>query len=213
MSVRRHRCGRRPGRAIVAASAAAVALVGGCGLPDDREPRVITAQEAPLDLSESAAGNASAFGDAEATLYFVREGALAPVPRATRDDSLVTALEALLNRPTTGEETAGLRTEIPAETQLIDAPIDAAGIATISLECAPDEEATDALPSNCGLRGVEGTAQLTAFAQLVCTATRVDGVEAVLFFQDGTAQPAPVDAGTSPNPVRCTDYLSVREPS
>ena len=189
------------------------ALLAGCGLPDDRDPRLITAEDAPLDLDEEAAGNASSSGDAVVTLFFVLDGVLTEVTRATSAEDLTTAIEALLDRPTADEESAGLRTEIPAETQLIDATVDESGVATIDLGCAPGEDPTITLPANCGVRGAEGTAQLTLFAQLVCTATRVEGVVGVVFLQDGAAQQAPIDGGLSPEPVRCTDYRSVRQPA
>lgn len=205
---------RRVPRFGLGAVAVAVALgsAGGCGLPDDRSPRVITAQEAPLDLSEAPDDNASSFGDAEVTLYFVEGDRLAQVERSTQDPSLATAVRALLDRPTTEEEGMGLRTEIPAETELVADPVVTGGAAIINLTCAPDDETAATLPLNCGVRGVEGTAQLVAFAQLVCTATAVEGVDSVTFQQDSTPQPAPVDAGTSADPVTCGDYRSVRLP-
>lgn len=188
--------------------------LAGCGLPDDRDPRIITAQEAPLDLDETDAGDLSESGTTRVTLYFVLEGVLAEVGRNLTDGSLDTAIEALLDRPTTEEANEGLRSEIPAETELIDADVDPeTGIATINLGCAPGDDPTVTLPSNCGVRGAEGTAQLTLFAQLVCTATEVAGTESVLFLQEGTAQPAPIDGGISTEPVRCSDYRSVRQPS
>ena len=197
-------------RSLATVGLTVAALAAGCGLPDDREPRLITAEDAPIDLDESAAGNASASGDARVTLYFVLEGALAEVRRATPDESLETAISALLDRPTMAEENAGLRSEIPAETQLIDATVDA-GVATINLGCAPGDDPTITLPENCGVRGAEGTAQLILFAQLVCTATAVEGIDRVLFLQDGAAQQAPIDGGVSPEPVGCADYRSVRQ--
>jgi spore germination protein GerM len=200
-------------RAVVALLVAVGSTLAGCGLPDDRDPRVITAQEAPLDLDESAGGNESESGNARATLYFVLEGVLAEVVRPVTDNSLETALGALLDRPTTEEANEGYRSEIPAETELIDADVDLeTGIATINLGCAPGDDPTITLPSNCGVQGAQGTAQLTLFAQLVCTATEVPGTESVLFLQEGTPQPAPIDGGISTEPVRCSDYRSVRQP-
>lgn len=195
---------------LVAVVAAVVGAVG-CGLPDDREPQIITAQDAPLDLARPSAANNSSSGDIEVTLFFVRDGKLVDVTRAVDSQSPTEVVNALLARPTPEEEASGLRSEIPAETSLVDA--DATdGIATINLGCTTDDEATGALPTNCGIQGAEGTAQLTVFAQLTCTADALPGIDGVVFFQEGVPQDAPTDSGlaTGSEPVDCNDYGSVR---
>lgn len=193
-----------------ALAAAALAALAGCGLPDDREPHVITAEEAPLDLARTVVGPSST-GPAEVVVYFVREGRLVEVTRDVEAATVSAAITAVLARPTPEEAAANVRSEIPPETELRSATV-ADGVATIDLGCTVGDGPSGTLPSNCGVQGTEGTAQLTLFAQLVCTADALPGVDGVLFLQEGTPQAAPVDGGlsTGAQPVRCSDYLSVQ---
>ena len=72
---------------------ATVAAIGACGIPTDAEPREITAEQAPIDLNPTT--TAPSEGGAEFDLYFVHEGRLIPVERATPVDSITAAIEAL----------------------------------------------------------------------------------------------------------------------
>jgi hypothetical protein len=199
-------------RAVLGAVLAGAVFGGGCGIADDREPRVITADRAPLDLSPSDDEQPSG-GSSEVTLYFVLEGQLVSVDRATDSDTPDVAIQALLGGPVEGEtvdEPAGamlLTTRIPAETQLRGLSI-SGNIADIDLGCAA--EAVD--PAACGLLGVGGTDQLIMFAQLVCTADDFRAIAGVRFLQEGQPQQAPLpDGPLTSAPVRCLDYRELQQ--
>jgi hypothetical protein len=195
----------------VAALTAAV-LAPGCGIADDREPRVITAERAPLDLNPNDDELPSG-GSSEVTLFFVFEGQLVAVDRATESDTPDVAIQALLGGPAEGEtveEPTGemqLTTRIPAETQLRGLSI-TGNVADIDLGCAA--EAVD--PAACGLLGVGGTDQLIMFAQLACTADDFRAIAGVRFLQEGQPQQAPLpDGPLTSEPVRCLDYRALQE--
>jgi hypothetical protein len=204
--VTRHRA------ALAAAILAGAVLAAGCGIADDREPRVITAERAPLDLNPNDDEQPSG-GSSEVTLFFVLEGQLVPVDRATDSDTPVVAIQALLGGPAEGETVAEptgemqLTTRIPAETQLRGLSI-TGNIADIDLGCAA--EAVD--PAECGLLGVGGTDQLIMFAQLACTADDFRPIAGVRFLHEGQPQQAPrPDGPLTSEPVRCLDYRDLQE--
>ena len=192
----------------VAALAMATAALAACGLPDDREPRIIAADEAPLDLSQIPGNPATTApqGDDEVTLYFVRDGILAPTERPAEDDDLETAITLLLAGPLEVCE-ASLGSSIPSETELNSAQVDGT-TAILDLGCVGDVPAGE----QCGVLAVGAVEQLTIFAQLTCTAMEVAGIEGVRFLQEGQPQAPPSDSGTIPATATatCDDYLTVQ---
>ena len=186
---------------------AILAAVGGCGMPDDRVPRIIAADEAPLDLSETAgnAGTTTPEGDDEVRLYFVREGVLAATDRPAEEDDLDTAITLLLAGP--AEDEAALDSSIPSETELNSAQVDGV-TAILDLGCVGEVPAGE----QCGVLAVGAVEQLTIFAQLTCTAMEVPGIEGVRFLQEGQPVDPPSDSGTirSPATVTCDDYRTLR---
>lgn len=184
---------------------AAVALAGACGLPNDRAPRVIAADDAPLDLAQIPGQAAEAEGNERVELYFVRGGLLDSVSRLAPDGELATVLRLLIAGPL--EDEPDLSTRIsPSETELREAEVDG-GIAIIDIGCVGD-----APPDQCGLLAFGGQDQITLFAQLTCTAMDVTGINGVRFLQEGQPQDAPTEAsGTiqSPGVVTCNDYPSL----
>lgn len=208
--------GRRARRAVL--PPAVLALVVGlavstaaCGIPSDDEPRVIAAENAPIDLNpineDEPAG-----GAAEVTLYFILGGRLVTIDRATGDDTPDVAINALLAGPTEaealgGEGDAQITTRIPDETELRGITIDG-NVATIDLGCAADVAAD---PAGCGVLGVRGDDQVTLFAQLVCTADDFRAIASVRFLQEGQPQQAPLPEGPTSEPVRCLDYRELHQ--
>ena len=186
---------------------AILVAVGGCGMPDDRVPRIIAADEAPLDLSETAgnAGTTTPEGDDEVRLYFVREGILTPTDRPSEGDDLETAITLLLGGPT--EDEVLLDSSIPSETELNTAQVEGV-TAILDLGCAGEVPAGE----QCGVLAVGAVEQLTIFAQLTCTATEVPGVDGVRFLQEGQPVDPPSDSGTirSPDTATCDDYRSLQ---
>lgn len=197
----RHRC--------IAALVVAT-LLGTCGIPNDAEPRAITPEDAPLDLNPTTT-TAPTEGFAQLELYFVVEGQLVPVERAAPEETLTVAIEALLAGPTPEDaEAAGveqLTTRIPAETELRQVITDASDpsltVAHINLGCAADTVDQEA----CGLLGFSGSDQAIMMGQFACTASSIEGVDAVRFLHEGQPQPASLADGTNTTePVRCSDY-------
>jgi hypothetical protein len=191
-------------------TAAALVLVAtalaACGLPDDREPRIIAADDAPLDLSQipGSPATTSPEGNDEVELFFVRDGVLTPTTRASEDGDLDTAIALLLGGP--AEDEGFLSSSIPSDTELNLASVDGS-TAVLDHGCVGEESADP-----CGILGVVAVDQATAFAQLTCTAMDVAGIEGVRFLQEGQPQDAPTDSGTiqSPTPVTCDDYRSLQ---
>jgi spore germination protein GerM len=102
-------------------------------------------------------------------------------------------LAALLLPPTPDELAAGILTSIPADTVLIDTDL------------VGDELVVDLSGS---LFDVQGEELRNAFAQLVWTATEVEGVRAVRFLVDGEDVNAPDASGIEQaGPVQRGDYI------
>lgn len=197
----------RSSRALAVGAIAPLALLAACGLPDDRTPRIITAQEAPLDLSEVPGNVATTTpqGDDEVEIYLVRDGRLEPTTRAAESEDLTTAITLLLAGPTEAERGRALASSIPSETELNSATKEGS-TAILDLGCVGDVPI-----DSCGVLAVGGQDQLTIFAQLTCTAMEVSGVDGVRFLQDGNPQDVSTESGTAPSPevVTCDDYRSL----
>jgi spore germination protein GerM len=181
------------------------AAIAGCGVPDDNEPRVISAADAPIDLDPADEGTPTG-GPAEVSLYFVREGNLVAVSRSAEAETLDTAIQALLGGLTEGETAlqggGQLTTRIPPETELRGVS-ESGETATINVGCAADPTQTPA----CGVLGLQGDDQILLFGQLVCTADAVPGISGVRIQQEGEFLDAPLpDAASTAEPVRCFDY-------
>ena len=185
----------------------ALALLAGCGLPDDRTPRVIAAEDAPLDLSEVLGNVATTTpsGSAEVEVHLIRNGELEAVTRSAEGEDLAIAISQLLAGPTEGERGRGFTSQIPQETELNSASVEG-GTAVLDLGC------TGEAPIDlCGVLALTGPTQLLIFGQLTCTAMDAPGVTGVRFLQDGNPQDAPTDSGSarSPEAVTCDDYASL----
>lgn len=177
-------------------------VAGGCALPEDDQPRVLTADMIPLDLNPTGNGAAAA-GTQTALLYLVDSSssppALTVVERSVPSNTLRAALDALLAGPTDEEAARNIQSSIPAETTVLDVDV-VDGIATIDLG---GEEG--------GINSVQGTILLTAYAQIVLTAVAVEGVDAVLFLIDGAPVEVPNDLGSTNDPVDQFDYNNAFE--
>lgn len=193
---------------LVAVAAAVVALLVACGLPDDRTPRVIAAEDAPLDLSQVPGNVATTTptGSAEVDIYLVRDGELETVTRSAQGEDLEAAISALLFGPTDAERDRGFTSSIPQETELNSATLED-GTAILDLGCTGE-----APIDRCGILSLSGPGQLAIFGQLTCTAMDVPGVTGVRFLQDSSPQDAPTESrgtATSPQVVTCDDYASL----
>jgi hypothetical protein len=179
-----------------------------CGVPDDREPNVISGDEAPLDLDPSDDEAVPAGGPAEVRLYYLdpnEENALAFVARNVEDASLDVAIDTLLSTsadsaPIVGPDDQDLTSFIPPDLERIETSM-VGDIATLNFGCEEDA------PENCGILALEGQSAVLMFAQLTCTADSVRGVAGVVFQHLGNPQPAPLPGAESTlEPVRCGSF-------
>lgn len=184
-------------RRAIAVGLVLVAL-GGCGVPDDAEPRLVAADDAPLDLTPSTAPVTGDGAEDTVAVFFINQdtGRLAAVARPVTDRTPQEAIEQLL-AGLAPDDPPALVTRIPQGTVLLDSSLDGA---TLTLDLGPEGEG--------GIQGVQGEGQLQAFAQLVQTATGLSGVRDVRFRVGGDAIDAPTDAGVSSDPVSRDDYAS-----
>ena len=177
----------------------AAALVAACGT--DTEP--IDAGAVPQAPAPSAAPEGSGDGAGiETTVYFLRGQELVPATRAVPDrgDLVLAAgdaVRALLAGPTDDERAAGLGTEIPVGTRLLD------------LQIGDDRVASIDLSSEFETGG--GTAAVQArLGQVACTLDNVvalDIADGTRFLLDG--EPVEVFSGEGivlDGPVSCADY-------
>lgn len=195
-------------RALSAALATALALVAGCGIPADDEPRAVSREQVPDDLEEPSEGQTEG-RTVTATLYFTRYDGnrdnLAGVDRQVPTSGAATAaspstvLEALLGGPTTDEEADNLLTKIPADTALDGQP-----------ELGPGGTLTVRL--NGAINRVQGDGARLAFGQMVCSVDPLPQVDDVLFAVEGEPFQAPNGEGeTSSEPLTCESYANLVE--
>lgn len=200
-----HRSGRRALLAIAAVLALLVAL-SACGLDESREPDVIAAEDLPSDLvSPSTSSTSSTIASprsASVTIYYLvqRDGVtrLQPVVREVANSVRARdRLAALLSAPTAAEQAQGIVTSIPGDTVLLDT----------ELVDADRELLVDLSRS---LFDVQGPELRNAFAQIVWTATEVEGIQRVRFLVEGEEFRAPDEAGVEqPGAVTRADYASL----
>lgn len=172
-------------RAAALASMLLTLVVASCGLPADDEPRLVASEDAPVDLAPSTVSpeTTAAAGADRVEIFFIDTEAdrLRRVTRSVAAVSPETAIGALLQGPMDGDPT-GLTSNIPSGTQLISAERLEGNVLVLDLGPAGQE----------GIQGVQAEAQTRAFAQLVYTATALDGVARVRFRVEGV----PIDART-----------------
>ena len=165
----------RDRRALVVLMAAA--LLAGCGIRTDDEPRTIAGAE-PVVGAEAGSGSASTGVD---RIYLVapgEDGLLRSVPRSatsTRD-----LIEILLNGPNEEELAAQWTSLIPAGTELLS---------------SRPQGSILFLDLTSELTSLPATVQPMALAQIVYTATDTPGISAVQITIDGEPQEVPKGNG------------------
>ena len=201
MTARRRAVGR-----LAAALLALGVLVGACGVSANDEPHDIAASDLPPDLVASTTtptvSNSQSPTTTPVTIYYlVLQDGVTRLRGVTRDVEDASRprdrIAALLAPPTPEEQAAGLLTSIPADTILLDS----------ELVEADDELVVDLSRS---LFDVQGEELRNAFAQLVWTATELEGVRRVRFLVDGEEFRAPDAAGIEqPGAVSRLDYSAI----
>lgn len=170
---------RRAARTAAIAAVLAVALAS-CGLSTDDEPQAITRSTA--DTGPDTSSTTFTLPGAEVdnvSVYFLQtvedaDAVLAEVPRqVVLPSTPASRLDALFGQPPTEEERAlGLWSAIPADATLADRPVQRGHVLIVDLpESVYDE--------------LHGIIAQDAFAQIVWTATEIQGVESVSFRRDG----------------------------
>lgn len=159
-----------------AALAAVAVLAGGCGVPEDSEARGLPRHDVPFDLlaakPASTTTTTAPSAPVQVTVYFVQGGRLAPVTRQVQSPATADkALRALIAGPTAAEVKKGLQTAIGRSTTVLSADVGEGGIATIDV-------------TNSFHVGSQAETILAA-AQMVFTATSLEGVRGVKFTLEG----------------------------
>jgi spore germination protein GerM len=189
---------RRSTRWLLAGLVASLAVLAGCGIPDDSKPREISREALPPELIDPSSTDTSVPNDAATrfvTLYLVQGDdtageALVPVRRevavpADTSELPKVVAEALI---TAGPEElcrADLVNALPSDVQVRSASLGEDGVLELDL-------------SNLG--NVESSLQRLAIAQLVFTLTdlTVPQVSAVRFSIDGAEVAVPLEGGVAP---------------
>lgn len=191
----------------MAAAVAGVAVLAGCGVPAEREPHAIDAPAPEQPGADPHAGTGPDHPGEDVTVQFLHrrdggEARLVPVRRTvSRPRTDTGVLEALLlHPPTEGERAIDITTAIPVATTLAGSPERTGGdVLVVDLSSA--------------LFDARGGELRSAYAQIVCTATRIDGVRAVRFEVEGHATPALDGRGEATDrPLRCEDYAGLAPP-
>lgn len=176
-------------RRVLVLLALVATLASACGVPSDREPREIDAQNVPFALLAPTAGATTTTTPsglspmARVTIYLAdADGNLVAVPREVTAPSTVRkAIVALLRGPAQNEADR-LHTAITSDTKLLGISGPKDGLVTINLSQQ--------------LLDVTGKQQIVALAQVVYTATSRRNVERVLFRVDGKPKEVPTGDGT-----------------
>jgi hypothetical protein len=164
-------------------------LVAGCGVSSQDAPVPVPAERLPTADGSPSAGRPAL--TSSGLLYLCRGDVLEPVEFLFEGEGVAGRISALLSLPT---PPGGLRTAIPAGTRLEGVQQDGA-VVTLQL--------TDQM-----LR-VRGTDQRLALAQLVYTATELEGVRGVRLSVGGQLVPLPDETGRLvERPLRREDLSS-----
>lgn len=173
-----------------------LALVAtGCGISADDGPRDIPAAD-QVELGVGGIGNAGAAIGAARVYFLLPEvvGQAALLASVARDvaDTPTGLLQALLAGPNQTEQSNQLRTAIPVGTELIDARRQ--GL-ILRVDLSDD------------VLELSGQVLITAIAQIVFTASELDGVRGVTILVAGANQQWPVGSGElRSRPLTVYDY-------
>jgi spore germination protein GerM len=186
--------------AIVALTAAL--LLAGCGVPADSSPQLLDETALPPELADP--GTTTTTTETPATAvsqpvyFFDDENLLAEIEREVpRPVAAQEVLEVLFVGPTEQEsDDLLLRSSIPNNAVIVNTEL-SNDVLTVNLAAGSLEE-------------IEGELQKSAIAQIVYTATGIEGIDAVLIQIDGEVRQLPTDESDSheDQPVRRADYRS-----
>jgi hypothetical protein len=189
--LRRHRSGAAVGLVVAA-------LLTGCGVPQDDEPRALDPAQAPFQVLREDQPTGPPTGDARADLYFVRDDRVVRQTRRVQGPADVSAvLELLLAGPTPGQVEDGISSALPSTFAVEGVELEA-GVAVVTLDGSSTQISTSPL----------------AFAQVVATLTAPGLARAVRFRLDDEDLPVPRgDASVTEAPVDRRDYAELLVPA
>jgi spore germination protein GerM len=165
-------------------------LLSGCGVQPDSVPRDLPDAEQALESSTGSSNTAASGAD---RIYLIAPGEDRLLRSVQRDAvSAPDLVRILLRGPTDTEIEAQFNTAIPSTTELISARTQGQ-ILTVNL--TPD------------IIELDTQSLVRAIAQIVYTATELDGIEAVQVEIDGEPLSVPTPSGTATNvPLRIYDF-------
>lgn len=182
-------------RLLAVAAAVLASTATGCGIASDDGPRDIPAAD-QVELGLGGESNAGA-AIGTARVYFlspevVGQAALLESVARDVDETPTALLQALLAGPNQTEQANQFRTALPAGTQLLDARRQGF-VLRVDLSDAVLE--------------LSGQVLITAIAQIVFTASEIEGVRGVTIMVDGADQQWPVGSGElTSTPLTVYDY-------
>ncbi|WP_430788609.1 GerMN domain-containing protein [Actinoplanes sp. G11-F43] len=174
-------------------------VLGGCGVPAQDEPHVVTLPRRPLNVTASPEASTDPVGEVAQVLCLIRDSRLVQtvrrvdaVPRPQR------LLDMLVEGPNQPEQAQGLSTALATTTLTVTLP---AGSTTAAVEVGEAGE------------GAGRSDEVLAYGQIVCTLTSRADVSAVTFQRDGRPLQVPRGDGIlSGSPLRAADYRSLIGP-
>jgi hypothetical protein len=170
----------------VAVLVALVVAVAACGIPLQSEPEALDIEISPVSLPPAA----EELGPTPSTIFLVRDGSLIPVSREPVSGAAAT-IRLLLEGPTLPEEREGLRSAIPANTELL-AVEEVDGVTVVDLSAA--------------FANIGGTDEILAVGQIVVTLGAA-GVGPLRIHLDGNPGGIPLpDGALTTRPVTLDDY-------
>jgi len=174
-------------------------LLGACGVPSDSKPRAIPEGNVPFELlapSTSQAPTTVPVATLTASVYLVGANRLVAAERTVAAPLTLGSVLASLTQGATAEESgAGLRSAINPQTTVINAQLtDGAAVVNV----------TDAFA------GIGLQEQIFALAQIVFTATSIEGVNTVQVLLNSTPVDVPRADGTlTRDPLSMADYATL----
>jgi len=193
-------------RSLAATALAVLALLPGCGLTENDTPQVIASENLPPDLLDPNPASSTTMpepGDTVPVPVFllVRTGNTTRLSSVEREvanpDEAGQRLVALFAPASEEELEEGFITSVPTDTVLLSTQL--------------DEEAQELVVDlSDELFAIQGAELANAFAQMVFTATEVDGVRQVRFLVEGEEIQAPDGDGRPVDgAVTRADYVAL----
>ena len=192
-------------RCAIAVALVAASLLTACGIRGDAAPRELGVDDVPFGLLDSTSTSTSTTEPAQSQtlvkVFLVREEKVQPQNRRVAERTPQRALESLLSDIAADEDARGFRTAIPVDTQL-------RGLRQ------PTGSTTMVVDLSDAFLSIQGSQQITALAQVVCTltdqrfdSTRITGVR---FAFDGDLADVPDGASELTSaPLTCDSYAQL----